>query len=483
MLRKFPEDFMFGTATSPFQVEMGKSRDSISPESDWYQWSHNDDIIKKTYVSGDFPDNGPDFWNNYREFIEYCIEMGNNSIRIGIDWARIFKKSTEKVNAIIKKNENGDIYQMDFSENFIAQMDSIADLGAVEHYKKIMEYIKLKKLKIVLTAYHWPLPLWLHDAVKCNEDISKCNKKGWVDRSTVGEFGKYIYYIWYKFNNYVDVWHTINEPNIIAINGYLYGNLEGFPPGLSDYQLTVEVMRNLAYAHNIAYKIIKRNDKHAYVGISMAMPYFEPELDTEENNFIVNYVKYIFYGLQLNSSLYGNFDNSLSGIFNESRPEEFAGTDFIGIDYYSRITVRYINNDNIDIRYRFAFLPCKKCSDNYWDIYPEGIRFVSTEIFNQYRKPLIILENGIADSKGILRKDFIEKHLIELHRTIKDGHIPVKGYFHWSLMDNYEWARGYKDKFGLYTLKDEKFEKTEASEFYSTVCHNNGVEDKDYRDY
>jgi beta-galactosidase len=483
MLRQFPDNFLFGTATSPFQVEMGKSPGSISPDSDWYIWCHDSNIIKKTYVSGDFPDDGPDFWDNYKQFVDYCVEMGNNSIRIGIDWARIFKKPTVALDVKAVKNEIGDIYEMDFPENFMAELDSIADLSAVENYKRIMEYIKSKGLKIVLTAYHWPMPLWLHDPVKCNEDISNCNKKGWLDKETVAEFGKYVYYIYNKFHDYVDIWHTINEPNIIAINGYLYGNLEGFPPGLSDYRLTVEAMRNLAYAHNIAYKIIKKINKNAYVGINMAIPYFEPEQDTVENKFITDYLKYMFYGLQLDSSLYGNFDTSLSGSFNESRPGEFAGTDFIGIDYYSRITVRYINNNDVDLRYRFAFLPCKNCSDNYWDIYPEGIRYTSTEIFNKYRKPIIILENGVADSDGKLRKDFIEKHLIELHKAIKEGHIPINGYYHWSLMDNFEWARGYKDKFGLYTRRDVKFEKTEASEFYSNICHSHGVNDPDYRVY
>jgi len=483
MLRKFSNNFMFGTATSPFQAEMGKSKDSISPESDWYKWSHDNSIIQKTYVSGDFPDDGPDFWDNYKKFIDYAIEMGNNSIRIGIDWARIFKKSTENIEIISSKNEKGDIYEMSFPDDFIQKMDFIADNDAVKHYIEIMEYIKGKNLKLVLTAYHWPLPLWLHDPVKCNENITNCQENGWVKQSTVQEFGKYVYYIYNKFHNYVDIWNTLNEPNIVAINGYLYGNLEGFPPGLSDFSLAIKVLRNLAYAHNIGYKIIKKLDPASFVGINVAAPYFEPELDTPKNKFIVNYVKYMFYDLYLNSALYGNFDSSFSGIYNESRPGEFAGTDFIGINYYSRIKVRYVDNDNVDIRYRFAFLPCTVCSDNYRDIYPEGIRNVSKTIFNDYRKPIIIMENGVADASGSLRMDFIEKHIIELHKAMVEDYVPVRGYFHWSLMDSYEWARGYKDKFGLYKDDNGEYVKTEASEFYSKICHDHGVEDSTYRTY
>ena len=287
MIRKFPDKFMFGTATSPFQVEMGRSAGAVSQESDWYKWVHSETIIKKTYVSGDFPDDGPDFWNEYKKYIDYAVSMGNNSIRIGIDWARIFKKTTEKLAVKEIINEKGDVYNMEFPENFLEQLDAIADRESVDHYRKIMEYIKSRGLKLVLTAYHWPLPLWLHDPVLCNEAFSECREKGWADKKSVTEFGKYVYYIYKKYEKYVDIWNTINEPNIIAINGYLYGNLEGFPPGISDFKVTIEVLRNLAYAHNIAYKIIKRENPHSTVGINVAVPYFQPELNNPKNKFII----------------------------------------------------------------------------------------------------------------------------------------------------------------------------------------------------
>jgi beta-galactosidase len=205
MIRKFPDNFMFGTATSPFQVEMGKSPASISPESDWYKWVHSESIIKKTYVSGDFPDDGPDFWNDYKKYIDYAVSMGNNAIRIGIDWARIFRQSAEGIKVKTVANRNGDVYEMEFHEEFISQMDSIADALSVEHYKEILDYIKSRGLKLVLTAYHWPLPSWLHDPVECNENFMKSARKGWADKKTVVEFGKYVYYIYKKFNKYVSL--------------------------------------------------------------------------------------------------------------------------------------------------------------------------------------------------------------------------------------------------------------------------------------
>ncbi len=333
------------------------------------------------------------------------------------------------------------------------------------------------------------MPLWLHDPIQCNRDINKTDKTGWLNKNTVLEFAKYTYFVYKKFSEYIAIWHTLNEPNIIAINGYLYGNLENFPPGLSNYGYTIRVLRNLAYAHNIAYKTIKSINKNAYAGINIASPYFEPEKNEENNIFISNYVNYLFNELYLDSALYGNFDNSLSGLFDESRPYEFSGTDFIGIDYYSRVMVRYVNNDDVDTRLRYTFLPCNKCSDNYWDIYPEGIRKVSNIIFNRYRKPLIIMENGVADSDDKLRPDFIRGHIIELHKAIENDRIDIIdiidiiGYYHWSLMDNYEWAHGFKYRFGLYKTENNNAVKTGAVDLYKDICSENGIEDGAYKEY
>ncbi|MEM0139755.1 MAG: family 1 glycosylhydrolase [Ferroplasma sp.] len=477
MLRKYPDNFLFGTAISAFQTEMGHSHESISPYSDWYEWVHNSEIIKKTYVSGDFPDDGPDFWDNYKSFIDKAAYMENNAIRLGIDWARIFKKSTEAVNVDVKRNEKGDIFNINFTGKSMEQLEMLADKEAIKHYADILMYAKSKNLKIILTIYHWPLPLWLHDPVAMNSSPESTEKSGWMNKKSVIEFGKYVYYIFNKLHEYVDIWHTINEANIIAINGYLYGNLEGFPPGLSDYSMAKTVLRNLAYAHNVAYKIIKNIDPGSTVGINIAAPFFYPEYNTPKNNFISNYVHYLFIEMFLDSALYGNFDNSFSGIADESRPYEFAGTDYIGVDYYNRISVRYVDNDNVDIRYRYAFLPCKNCSDNYWDIYPEGLRMVLIKLFNKYHKSLMVMENGVADADGKFRNNFIKNHLVELHKAIKEDFLPVTGYFYWSLMDNYEWAAGYKYKFGLYSYSNGQYEPTSSVELYKQVCHEHGIED------
>ena len=109
MVNKFPENFIFGTATSSFQIEMGSSAASRSTRSDWYQWVHNQDIISNHLVSGDLPENGDDFWDTYEADFERAKELGTTAIRMSLDWARLFPDDTSSVNSIVKKTDKGDV--------------------------------------------------------------------------------------------------------------------------------------------------------------------------------------------------------------------------------------------------------------------------------------------------------------------------------------------------------------------------------------
>ncbi len=154
MLRKFKNNFLFGTSISAFQTEMGHSRESISENSDWYLWTHDEFTKKMNYVSGDLPEDGPNFWDKYREYIDKILYMNNNSIRLSIDWSRIFKNSTENIKVNYKKNDRDDIYDVEFNNNTFNELNEIADNEAVSHYREIFNYIKSKNIKILLTLYH-----------------------------------------------------------------------------------------------------------------------------------------------------------------------------------------------------------------------------------------------------------------------------------------------------------------------------------------
>lgn len=470
MILKFPPNFIFGTAISAFQTEMGMSEDSIVRNSDWFEWVHNEKNIKEGIVSGDFPEHGDGFWDLYREDINNAKYMGNNSIRLSIEWPRIFPESTEKIYADVQY-ENGNIVSVFLPENDFKEMLQIANQNAIEHYKEIFTYIKEAGLSILLTLYHWPLPSWLHDPIRCHEDIETCGKRGWLDDRTIIEFGKYAQFISNIFSKFVDVWETINEPDVIASQGYFFGNLFGFPPGISDMNKAFKVEKNLALAHNVAYKNIKIKNKSKDIGIGIAPQYFEPVTGDQKTKNFVNYVKYLNNEWFLNAVNYGMFDNDLDMVYDE-RLVEMVPPDYIGIDYYQRVRIGYKDLQDVPYIFNMDLFPCENCSDFMWDIYPEGIRYVTNELFERYHRKLYILENGIADEKDEKRSRFLVNHLIELKKSIEEDKLPIVGYYHWSLMDNYEWARGFKMRFGLYRVNYNTKERTptKAVEIYRKIC-------------
>ncbi|EQD45362.1 beta-glucosidase, partial [mine drainage metagenome] len=161
----------------------------------------------------------------------------------------------------------------------------------------------------------------------------------------------------------------------------------------------------------------------------------------------------------------------LDGIAEET-VKEMKGTDFLGIDYYSRYRVKFKENEMTAGIPGMTVEPCINCSDFGWDIFPEGLRKTLSWLYGNYKLPLYILENGIADSADSNRSMFITDHLRELAVSINSDRIPVKGYFHWSLLDNFEWAKGFSMRFGLYAVdyvtRERRMRK--SAEVYEEIC-------------
>ncbi|WP_297216961.1 glycoside hydrolase family 1 protein [Thermoplasma sp.] len=477
MKYKFPDNFLWGTAISAFQTEMGTSEDSISNASDWYVWTHDKDIIRKGLVSGDLPENGDGFWDLYRTDIDNAVSLNNNSIRLSLDWARIFRKQTFDVPSNIE-TEAGEIVDVQIPGSGLTLLDKLSDHRAIDHYKDIFEYARKRGLKVLLTVYHWPLPIWLHDPVNCHKDINNCVRKGWIDSRIIVEFAKYVEYVSKQFSEYVDIWETINEPEIISSQGYVFGNTAGFPPGLSDMGLGFTALKNLALANSIATKILKRNDPGKQVGVGINPAYYEAYSEDPASKMLAGYMKYLNNHWFLNAAVLGSFDTDMDG--NEDvHINAITPPDYIGIDYYQRLIVKYNGNGENFSLSNLEFMPCHNCTDFMWDIYPSGMRHVLRDNYGTYHKPIYILENGIADANDAKRSSFIIDHLKELWASINEDKLPVKGYFHWTLMDNYEWARGFSMRFGLYEVdyNTKKRIKRRSADVYARICKENGLDD------
>ena len=473
----FPKDFIWGTATSAFQTEMGTSKDSISDSSDWYVWVHDKDNIKSGLVSGDLPENGDDFWNLYKTDLDNAKSLNNNSIRLSIDWARIFKKPTFEIKARVRK-EKGLSVEVSLTDNDINSLEDLADINAVKHYNEIFTYAKSLGLKVLLTLYHWPLPAWLHDPIKCQRDMENCTKKGWLDETTIIEYAKYVEYATRHFSKDVYMWETINEPEVIAFQGYIFGNVSGFPPGLSNISTGFVALKNLALANNIAMKIIKKNDPGKPAGVGTNPSYYESYSNDRKSRELTQYIKYLNNFWFLNAAVYGDFDLDLDGK-GDLRIDSITSPDYIGIDYYRRMKIQPKNISGDISIYNSDVMPCNDCTDFMWDIYPAGIRSVVLENYQEYKKPIYILENGIADATDSKRTIYMVSHLKELSKAINDDSLPVKGYYHWSLIDNYEWARGFSMKFGLYAVNYETKKRMmrKSAKVYTKICRDNGVDE------
>jgi len=479
----FPDDFLWGTAMSAFQVEMGKGK--IDSNSDWFVWAHDETNIKRGLISGDEPENGPGFWELYPNDLRLAKEgLGNNAIRLSIDWSRIFPASTWDIPAEVRFDSHGNVLDVHVPEESMELLEEKAYEPSVQRYREILTECRERDLTVLLTLYHWPLPLWLHDPIACRDDFAHATKRGWADPKILIEFAKYAAYVADTFGDLVDVYVTLNEPMVVSGAGYLWED-SGFPPGLSDLDLFVEVSKNLAIAHGIAYEQVKRWDRvscsdygPAYVGLVHCPQYYEAfDKNSEADVSSAKFVEYLQNEWFLNMAMKGDYDLDLNAVIedNERYPDLVGGCDFLGVNYYMRNRIKAAES-KIPGLPGFEGVPCtENCTDMGWEIYPAGIRYVVNWAYKNYGRPLMITENGIADAKDERRTDFLLSHLEEINKAIEDDGVPITGYFHWSLVDNFEWSRGFGMKFGLYRVDQETKERipTGAVPIYRQIATTN----------
>lgn len=451
----FPKEFKFGFSESGFQFEMGLPG-SEDPNSDWWVWVHDSENIMSGLVSGDFPEDGPAYWHLYKKDHDRAEKLGMDAARISVEWSRIFPKSTFDVKVDVEETKEG-IVSVNIEEKHLKELDELANRGNVEHYRKIFSDWKNRDKTLIVNLYHWPLPLWIHHPVKFKMSGFK-ERKGWLDKQIIVEFTKYTAYIAWKFEDLVDMWSTMNEPNVVYIAGYLQIKT-GFPPAYLSLPALFTAMKNMAEAHARAYDVIKSFSKMP-VGLIHSVVWFEPlsPEDKEAAEAIAEDYMYRFLDLITTGKLLGM----------TVREDLKNHLDWLGVNYYSRIVVKKASEKHQKIGIRYHTLPdyglmCRPnskslagrpTSDYGWELYPEGLEKILLTLNERYKVPMIVTENGIADSKDVLRANYIVSHLYRVYTAIKRG-VNVLGYLHWALTDNYEWSSGFKTRFGLYHVNYE----------------------------
>jgi beta-glucosidase len=408
---RFPSNFTWGVATSAFQIEGAFDADGKGP-SIWDTFSHDPANI----IDGSNGDVACDHYNRYRDDVAMMASLGVNAYRFSMAWARV--QPTGKG----AWNEAG----FDF---YARLLDALDEKGIVAH----------------ITLYHWDLPQGLQD------------DGGWMSRDTAHRFADYAAEVARRFGNRVASIATHNEPWCTANLGYGNGQ---FAPGVADKKQAIQVSHHLLLSHGLAMQSMRAVNPACQLGIVLNQWTAEPATDTEADrrlaalewaNSIAWFMDPIFKRRYPALSLEAHGANA---------PEVHAGDfdiiaqplDFLGVNYYRREVMS-------------AEVPPKKpeggmgFTDMGWEIYPQGLTDLLVQLKQEYPDlpPVYITENGMAavDSVGAdgqvndtQRVEYVRTHL-EALKAAMDAGVDVRGYFLWSLMDNFEWNSGYEKRFGI----------------------------------
>ena len=429
----FPKSFAWGTATSAHQVE------GDNTNNNWYDWEHQLDENNQPRIhNGDKSSIAADHWNRYPEDIRLMNELGVNHYRFSIEWSKI-------------EPENGNY-----------------NPKGIQHYRDLCDSLLKNNITPVVTLHHFTHPLWF-------ENLGAFEK-----RENITHFIEFSEYAFNKLKDLVPIWCTINEPSVFVSQGYFNGV---FPPGKKDPVLAGTVMENLLYAHTKTYQHLKSLDGGDQVQIGLVKNIFQFEplrrwhlLDWFFSKILNN----VFTHSSLDYFKKGYATFSLPGMVNKNMVNNDAvgAMDFIGLNYYSRLHVK--GQASISEPFIFKKRPQDIQTDMDYALYPEGF-YKALHTISTLEKPIYVTENGVADQGNNIREIFIKRYLYALNKAIQEG-LNIRGYFYWTLMDNFEWAEGYKMKFGLYEVdfKTQARSLRKSSSLFTEMVKKPGVDNRGY---
>src|SRR3954447_16108072 len=440
---KFPSDFLWGAATSAYQIEGSPLADGAG-ESIWHRFSHTPGRIYENQ-------HGDAACDHYRRFVDdvrLMRELGLQAYRFSISWSRVLPSGTGKVNP-----------------------------AGVDFYNRLVNTLLEHGIQPTATLYHWDLPQAIED------------RGGWAHPDSPSWFVEYAAIVYRELDDRIKLWATLNEPWVVMNEGYVEGR---HAPGRRDWAEAALVAKNLLKAHAAGTAAYRTIGKHA-IGLVVNLIPIHATSGSEADQLAVQRADAYLNRQFLDPVLFGEMPGELPEMFGEAWPQWsddelrqlHAPVDFIGINYYLRWVLGDAGQAGPS-RARIVQVPGRPVTATNWEIYPEGLTEILEWVKARYGDiPLYITENGAAFDDVSLpnetvpdgqRVEYLRGHLQAARQAIESG-VNLRGYFAWSLLDNFEWQSGYSKRFGIVYVDFESQRRIPkaSARFYSNVIRTNGA--------
>jgi beta-glucosidase len=393
---------LFGVAVSHYQVEGGDS-------CDWTDWE------AAGRARGGACGRAADSWLRYEEDAALAAALGANAFRFSISWSRV---------------EPG---------------HGVFDGVALARYRRFVERLVSLGLEPIVTLHHYTHPRWFH------------GETPWTSPASVDAFARFVRETARALSPLVRLYLTFNEPLVLLLGGFLDGRI---PPGLADSRAAGLALDHMLAAHAEAAGVLRDEVPGVAVGVAHNMMDFAP--DRTRNPFdalLARHVRKMYNTAFLEAFTTGRWNLWIPPFTRfKGRRDALPGSlDLVGVNYYSRLHVRFPAATRLLTGFSYRDRQGAGLADNGWEIAPGSFASLLGEA-GRLGLPVLVTENGIADGADALRPAFLKSHFAALAEAEAAG-VPVAGYLHWSLLDNFEWLDGYGPKFGLFAVDPETFER------------------------
>ncbi len=440
---RFPDGFLWGAATSAYQIEGSPLADGAGP-SIWQRFAHTPGMM----ANGDTGDVACDHYRRYWDDVQLMRALGLQSYRFSVSWSRVLPEGTGRVNP-----------------------------KGLDFYSRLVDELLANGIVPNATLFHWDLPAALDD------------RGGWLNRDSADWFADYAQILFRALDDRVPMWATLNEPWVVVDGGYLHGTVA---PGHRNLYEAPRVTHNLMRASAAGIQAYRALGKHA-IGVVFNIEPKYPASDAPADIAATRRADAYMNRQFADPALLGSYPPELREVYGEAWPD-FADAecrplrqkvDFVGLNYYTRAVVRH---DAAEWLLHAAAVPQaqRPRTETGWEVYEQGLLDLLTGFRARYGDiPLYITENGaaFADPPHVagglledpLRVDYLRRHLKAAHAALEAG-VDLRGYYAWSLLDNLEWSLGYAKRFGLYHVDFTTQRRTPkaSAKFYAQVIASHG---------